>query len=192
MIDFHHFPRTALLAKSFFEMKERGDAIVLIGFMGAGKSSVGRTLARMTGRPRFDTDEMVSARFGLTIPEIFETHGEEKFREAETEALRELADKEGAIIVTGGGIVLRPENVALLRKLGTIVNLEADEEILFRRISRRATRPLLRTENPRATLTELLAVRRPLYEAAADIQVNTSLLTHDQVASRILEALENR
>jgi len=67
-------------------MKERGNAIVLIGFMGAGKSSVGRTLARMTGLPRFDTDEMVAARFALTIPEIFEKHGQEKFRDAETEA----------------------------------------------------------------------------------------------------------
>src|SRR5437588_7925281 len=149
MIDFHHFPRTALLAKSFLRMKERGDAIVLIGFMGAGKSSVGRTLARMTGLLRFDTDEMVAARFGLTISEIFETHGEEKFREAETDALRELTGKGEAIIVTGGGIVLRPGNVALLRALGSIVHLWADEATLFKRISRRTTRPLLRTENPR-------------------------------------------
>jgi shikimate kinase len=173
-------------------MKQRGDAIVLIGFMGAGKSSVGRTLTQVTGRPRFDTDELVSAQFGLTIPEIFEAHGEEKFREAETGVLRELAGKGAAIIVTGGGIVLRPENVALLRGLGMIVNLEADEETLFRRISRRSTRPLLQTENPRATLTQLLAVRRPVYRAAADVQVDTSALTHDQVASRILEAIENR
>ena len=107
-------------------MKERGNAIVLIGFMGAGKSSVGRTLARMTGLPRFDTDEMVAARFGLTIPEIFEVHGEQKFRDAETEALRELSDKRQAIVVTGGGIVLREENVALLRECGTIVYLAAE------------------------------------------------------------------
>jgi shikimate kinase len=171
-------------------MKERGDAIVLIGFMGAGKSSVGRTLARITGLARFDTDELVSVQFGLTIPEIFDIHGEEKFREAETEALRQLSDKGHAIIVTGGGIVLRPENVALLRKLGFIVNLEADEEILFRRISRRTTRPLLRTENPRATLMKLLRLRRPRYREVADIQVDTSLLRHDQVAKRILEEIQ--
>jgi shikimate kinase len=173
-------------------MKERGDAIVLIGFMGAGKSSVGRTLARITGLPRFDTDEMVAARFGLTVSEIFETQGEEAFREAETDALRELAGRRGAIITTGGGILLRPKNADLVRGLGTVVHLEADEVTLFRRINRRATRPLLRTENPRATLTELLRVRLPLYQAAADIEVDTSLLTHDEVATKILNHIENR
>jgi shikimate kinase len=173
-------------------MKERGDAIVLIGFMGAGKSSVGRTLARMTGLPRFDTDEMVAARFGLPVSEIFETRGEEKFRDAETDALRELSGKAGAIITTGGGILLRSENADLVRQLGTVVHLEADEDTLFRRISRRTTRPLLRTENPRATVTELLRVRTPLYRAAADIQLDTSLLTHEEVAKKILNHLENR
>lgn len=173
-------------------MKERGDAIVLIGFMGAGKSSVGRTLARLTGLSRFDTDEMVAARFGLTVSEIFETHGEESFRESESEALLELAGKRGAIITTGGGTLLRPENSDLVRRLGTVVHLEADEETLFRRINRRTTRPLLRTENPRATLRELLRVRLPLYRAAADLEVDTSLLTHDDVANKILNHIENR
>src|SRR6266850_3346169 len=133
-------------------MRQRGRAIVLIGFMGAGKSSVGRTLARTTGLPRFDTDEMVAARFGLTISEIFEAHGEEKFREAETDALRELSGKGQAIVVSGGGIVLRAGNVELLRALGIIVHLRADDATLFKRISRRTTRPLLQTENPRATV----------------------------------------
>jgi shikimate kinase len=173
-------------------MKERGDAIVLIGFMGAGKSSVGRTLARMTGLPRFDTDEMIAARFGLTVSEIFETQGEEVFRQAEAEALQELAGKRGAIITTGGGILQRPENTDLVRQLGTVVHLEADEETLFRRINRRTTRPLLRTENPRATLTELLRVRLPLYRTAADLEVDTSLLTHDEVAKKILNHIEHR
>lgn len=225
MIDFHHFPRTALVAKPFLgrdaalrrppvsaheyprttqravptirngahynkRMPPRGDAIVLIGFMGAGKSSVGRTLARMAGLPRFDTDEMVAARFGLTISEIFETHGEEKFRDAETEVLRNLADKRGAVITTGGGIVLRPENVFQLRKLGSIVHLWADEKTLFQRVDRRRTRPLLRTENPRATMNELLRVRLPHYRQAADVEIDTSVLTHDEVAKKILTSLE--
>ncbi|HEX4641234.1 MAG TPA: shikimate kinase [Chthoniobacterales bacterium] len=171
-------------------MKERGDAIVLIGFMGAGKSSVGRTLARMTGLSRFDTDEMVAAQFGLTISEIFEKHGEEKFREAETEALLELSGKGQAIVVTGGGIVLRPENIALLRAMGTIVYLSADQETLFARISRRPTRPLLQTANPRATLNGLLATRLPSYREAADVEVDTSQLKHDEVARTILNRLE--
>lgn len=171
-------------------MKERGNAIVLIGFMGAGKSSVGRTLARMTGLPRFDTDEMVATRFGLTIPEIFATHGEEAFRNAETEALRELADRRRAIIVTGGGIVLREENVSLVRALGTIVHLAADEETLFSRISRRSNRPLLQTENPRATMTELLRARLPIYSRTADLEVDTTLLGHEEVAEQILAKVQ--
>jgi shikimate kinase len=171
-------------------MKERGRAIVLIGFMGAGKSSVGRTLARMTGLPRFDTDEMVAARFGRTISEIFKTQGEEKFREAEADALRELPGKGPAIVVTGGGIVLRPGNVDLLRALGVIVHLRADDATLFKRISRRTTRPLLRTENPRATVTELLRARLPLYRSAAEVEVDTAALTHDEVAKLILEKIE--
>ena len=172
-------------------MKKRGDAIVLIGFMGAGKSSVGRTLARMTDLARFDTDEMVASRFGLSISEIFATHGEEKFREAETEALRELTGRGQSIVVTGGGIVLRPENVTLLRELGTIFYLSAEEETLFARISRRATRPLLQTANPRATLRELLTARLSLYRSAADVEVDTSRLKHEEVAKKILENLEN-
>ena len=172
-------------------MNERGDAIVLIGFMGAGKSSVGRTLARMTGLPRFDTDEMVANRFGLTISEIFETHGEEKFREIETQSLYELVGKGESIIVTGGGVVLRSVNVAVLRKLGTIFYLSADEETLFGRISRRATRPLLQTANPRTRLRELLAARLPLYRGAADVEVDTSSLRHEEVARKILESPAN-
>ena len=171
-------------------MKERGNAIVLVGFMGAGKSSVGRILERMTGLPRFDTDELVGTRFGLTIAEIFEKHGEEKFREAETETLRELTGKSAAVIVTGGGMVLRPENRQLLRDLGTVILLVADEETLFARISRRPTRPLLRTENPRATLNELLRTRLPLYREVAHAEVDTSSLSHEEVASRILESIQ--
>jgi shikimate kinase len=171
-------------------MKERGDAIVLVGFMGAGKSSVGRTLARMTGLRRFDTDEMIARRFGLTVPEIFEKHGEELFREAETDALRGLMGKRAAIVVTGGGIVLRPENRRLLGELGTVIHLAAEEETLFARISRRSTRPLLRTENPRATVTELLRARLPLYREVANVEVDTTLLSHDEVARRILKSVE--
>ena len=190
MIDFHHFPRTALLAKSFFRMKKHGHAIVLIGFMGAGKSSVGRTLARITGRRRFDTDEMIATKFGLTVSQIFEKRGEERFRDAESEALEQLSSATDVIIVTGGGIVLRETNTARLRELGLVVFLLADEETLFRRISRRPTRPLLQTSDPRSTLRELLRLRLPLYRAAADVEVDTSGLTHDEVARSILKRIE--
>jgi shikimate kinase len=171
-------------------MTARSQSIVLIGFMGAGKSSAGKALARKTGLPRFDTDEIVSTRFGLSVTEIFARFGEEKFRDAETEALGQLSEAASAIIVTGGGIVLRPENVKLLRELGKVVSLEADAETLFSRISRRTTRPLLKTGNPRETLVELLRIREPLYRGAADVRLDTSRLTHDEVADAILKSIE--
>lgn len=171
-------------------MTGRGQSIVLIGFMGAGKSSTGKALERKTGLPRFDTDEILSTRFGLPVAEVFAVFGEDKFREAETEALHDFLHETPAIIVTGGGIVLRPDNVKILRELGRVVSLEADEETLFRRISRRATRPLLQTKNPRATLRELLRVRDPLYRAAADLRLDTSRLTHDEAADAILRSIE--
>lgn len=164
---------------------------MLIGFMGSGKSSAGRTICRKTGWPRFDTDEMVSARFGRPIPDIFAEFGEEEFRNAETEVLGQLSATTPAVIVTGGGIVLRPGNVELLRRLGTLVHLEADEETLFRRVSRRSTRPLLQTENPRTTLTELLRVRLPLYRQVADFHVETSRLSHDEVAEVVIKTMES-
>jgi shikimate kinase len=171
-------------------MTARGEAIVLIGFMGAGKSSVGRALARRTGLPLFDTDQLVSERLGLPITDIFAQRGEEAFRACETEALAGIP-AQPAIVVTGGGIVLRPENVAAMQRLGTIVHLAADEETLFERAMRRATRPLLKTSDPRATFAELLRVRAPFYASAADVAVDTTRLRHDQVATAIVEAVAN-
>jgi shikimate kinase len=169
-----------------------GKSIVLIGMMGAGKSSVGRCLQRRTGLARFDTDELVAAKFAVSIPEIFAKHGEDTFRAAETNALRNLPNENAAIIVTGGGIVLRTENVDLLKQLGTVVWLEAKEETLFERASRRGNRPLLQTENPRASLAEMLQKRTPLYEKAADLRIETTKLTHDEVADIILADVEKR
>ena len=102
----------------------------------------------------------------------------------------ELSEATPAIIVTGGGIVLRPENVKMLRQLGRVVSSRGRRGDSFRRISRRATRPLLQTENPRATLVELLRVRDPLYLAAADVRIDTSRLTHDEAAEAILKSVE--
>ena len=165
-------------------------SIVLIGMMGAGKSSVGRSLQRQSGLARLDTDEMLATEFGMSIAQIFEKHGEEKFRDAETEVLRKLAPDRPAIIVTGGGIVLRTENVDLLKGIGTIVWLAADEAILFERAARRDHRPLLQKENPRSIFSKLFKERESLYAEAADIRINTSRMTHDEVAETILNKLE--
>jgi shikimate kinase len=166
-------------------------SIVLIGFMGAGKSSVGRLLEKRTGLARFDTDERVASKSGLTIPEIFSQQGEERFREMETEALQSLPNEKEAIIVTGGGIVLRETNLDLMRQLGTIIWLDANEEILFRRASRKGNRPLLQTENPRNRFSELLRTRVPLYAKIAEVRIDTSTLTHDEVADLILGKIDD-
>jgi shikimate kinase len=157
--------------------------------MGAGKSSVGRCLHRRTGLALHDTDEIVAANFGMPISEIFPKFGEQRFRQAETEALRSLPTTEQPIIVTGGGIVLRNENVEILKRLGVIVWLDGDEETLFARVCRKKNRPLLQTKNPRKAFSQILAARRPLYAKIADIRVDTSVLTDEEVAVAILAKL---
>ena len=165
-------------------------SIVLIGMMGAGKSSVGRVLERRTGLKRLDTDDAVAMQFGMSITEIFQTYGEEQFRETESETLRNLSSERAMIIVTGGGIVIRAENTNLLKRLGPVVWLSGDEATLFERASRRNTRPLLQNDNPRAAYAELFRERAPLYQAAADFEVDTSDITYDQVAEMILIKME--
>ena len=155
--------------------------------MGAGKSSVGRALAHRTGLPVLDTDRLVSERFGLPITEIFAQRGEDEFRACETALLAEIP-AQPAIVVTGGGIVLRAENVVAMKRLGTVVHLTANEETLFERATRRATRPLLETNAPRATFAELLRLRAPLYASAADVVVDTTGFRHEEVAIAILDA----
>jgi len=157
--------------------------------MGAGKSSVGRCLHRRTGLALHDTDEIVASKFEMSIPEIFAEHGERKFREAETEALHRVRTQEQTIIITGGGIVLRKENIEILTSQGVIVWLDADEETLFARASRKQNRPLLQTKNPRKTFSQILGSRRPLYANIADIRVDTSVLTDEEVAVAILAKL---
>jgi shikimate kinase len=168
-----------------------GKSIVLIGFMGTGKSVVGKALEQKTGFHRFDTDEIISSKLKMPIQEIFDTHGEEHFRNLETETLRSISLEEPAIIVTGGGIVLQAENVDLLRQLGTVVWLDADERTLRTRIRRLSDRPLLRTANPEATLSELLAAREPLYEKTADLRVDISRKNPQEIADLILQNIKN-
>ena len=163
--------------------------VALIGMMGAGKSSVGCCLHRRTGLALHDTDEIVKANFGMPISEIFPKFGEPRFRQAETEALRNLATTEQAIIVTGGGIVVCNENVELLKRLGVIVWLDTDEKTLFARASRKRDRPLLRTKHPREAFSQILGARRTLYANIADIRVDTSVLTDEEVAVAILTKL---
>jgi len=164
-------------------------SIVLIGMMGAGKSSVGRCLQRQTQVAMIDTDEIAAAKFGMSIPEIFSKYGEQAFREAETQALRELTTAEQTIIVTGGGIVLREENVDLLKRLGIVVWLDGKEATLFERASQARTRPLLQGENPREAFAQMIHARLPLYAKVAHFRVDTSMLTEAEAAVAILSKL---
>lgn len=164
---------------------------MLIGMMGTGKSVVGKVLEEKTGLHRFDTDEMISSKLKTPIGEIFAREGESHFRDLETETLRSICPDEPAIIVTGGGIVLRSANVDLLRQLGTVVWLDADQKILRARIRDLSDRPLLQTTNPGATLSELLAAREPLYRKAADLRVDISGKNPPEIAELILENISH-
>src|SRR5215471_4872624 len=157
--------------------------------MGAGKSAVGSCLQRRTGLALLDTDEIVSSKFSMSIPEIFAKYGENKFREAETKALRALAMPKQTIIVTGGGIVLREENVEMLRRMGVIVWLDGDKDTLFARASRERNRPLLQTKAPRRTFSQIFDTRRSLYADIADVRVDTSALTDEEISVAILSKL---
>ena len=160
--------------------------IVFIGFMGSGKTSIGRLVAQRPGFQFIDTDAVIVERAGLPIAEIFSRHGEAWFREQETAALRSLGLRHRAVVSTGGGIVLREENRALLRELGLVVWLMASEEVIFERVSRNKKRPLLQTADPRATVHELLEQRRTHYEEAAQFTLDSTSLTHAAAADIII------
>ncbi|MEI6561093.1 MAG: shikimate kinase [Verrucomicrobiota bacterium] len=168
--------------------------LVLIGFMGSGKSSIGRLLATKLGFHLLDTDAMVVEDAGMQITEIFEWKGEEVFRDYEARALNYLVDRnaKGLVVATGGGIVTRESNLPLLHQIGFVVGLTANEEVIFERVSRNKARPLLHTPNPRETVSQLMAARAPLYEAAADYMVDTSAKSHLQVADEIIAEARRR
>lgn len=155
--------------------------------MGAGKSAVGRELAQRLQWPRHDTDELVRAKLKMTITEIFERQGEAAFRLAEAEVLRRIPSAPPNIVVTGGGVLVREENAALLALLGTRVWLAADEELLWKRASRRGSRPLLRQPNPRENFSALFRNRQPVYRAAADHRVDIAGQTISEVATAVLK-----
>ncbi|MDD1634602.1 MAG: shikimate dehydrogenase [Methanomicrobiales archaeon] len=162
--------------------------VVLIGFRGTGKTETGRLLSRLTAVPFLDTDAMIEASAGMTIHEIFHREGEEGFRAREREVIRALSPGD-AVIGTGGGAILDPVNVALLRKGSTMVLLEADEAVIEKRIAA-STRPPLTTHPLREEIHELLELRRPLYAAAADFRIDTSLKSQNEVVLVIRKFLD--
>ena len=166
--------------------------VFLIGLMGAGKTTVGRHLARMLGFEFVDADHEIETRTGATIPLIFEIEGEEGFRKREAAVIADLAKRERIVLATGGGVILHPENRAALRANGTVVYLRAAVDTLLARTGRSTHRPLLATGDPRARLEELLRVRDPLYLESADFVVETGRGGAPSVAKTILARLKER
>jgi shikimate kinase len=162
--------------------------VILIGFMGTGKTTIGQELAPSLNFTFVDTDELIVARSGKSIPEIFADSGEDHFRDLESEALKNLSHESSHVIATGGGIILRPENRALLRKIGFTVWLDASEDTILDRVSHNQERPLLHTPDPRATIAKLLEERRPLYQEASDLVVSTNGLDFNEVVHGIVES----
>ncbi|MDI6756695.1 MAG: shikimate kinase [Endomicrobiia bacterium] len=165
--------------------------VVLTGFMGAGKTAVGRILAEKLKKEFFDTDEMVERRAGKTISEIFSDSGEPAFREMEREVVLAVAAFDGKVISTGGGAVLRRESVEALRKNGIIINLDSRPEKIFERLKNSDDRPLLEQTDAQTKIRKLLAERERFY-ADCDFRVDTSIMSPDDIAERIIAYLEAR
>jgi shikimate kinase len=165
-------------------------SIVLIGFMGSGKSTVGRELHHRLGYPLVDMDAVIEQRAGKSIATFFADEGEGKFREMETQLLEELDDPTAPrrIISTGGGVIGRAGNRQLLRHLGYVVWLNAPVATILERTGKNRDRPLLHTDDPQARVEALLAIRKPLYEETAHLKVETSGLDSKELATGILES----
>jgi shikimate kinase len=164
-------------------------ALFLVGMMGAGKTTVGRRLARRLDRPFVDADRELEARLGVPIPTIFELEGEAGFRRREAAIIDELTRREPIVLATGGGAVLDPANRAALRERGRVVYLRASVGDLWHRLRRDKVRPLLRAPDPRARIEELVRLRDPLYREVAHLVVDTGRQPVDQVVDAILARL---
>lgn len=163
--------------------------IVLTGMMGSGKTLVGRLLATRLGRPFVDLDALIEERAGIRIAEIFRQRGEDGFRRLEATAVRSLAGKRGAVIATGGGTILNPENLRVLQCDGEVVCLTATPECLLKRISKGDKRPLLDAPDRLARIRSLFTEREPAYRLA-DHWIDTTDLTVEEVAERLVKLIE--
>jgi len=166
-------------------------SIVLVGMMGAGKSSVGRRLANRLAIPFVDADCEIEARAAMTIPEYFERHGEQNFRSGEARVIANLLNHGPQVLATGGGAFMNVDTRAAIECHGIAVWLKADYEVLLRRVRRRSDRPMLKTANPAETLKELLAVRDPVY-AQAPVTVSSREVPHETIVNEIIAALLDR
>lgn len=165
-----------------------GKPLVLVGMMGAGKTTVGRRLASRLGRQFIDSDEEIERAAQMSIPEIFEQRGEAEFRAGEMRVIARLLKEKDIVLATGGGAFVNADTRTLVKAEAVSVWLKADLDVLFERVSRRSNRPLLKTADPRGTLEKLIADRYPIY-AEADVTVISRDVPQDNVAADVVGAL---
>lgn len=165
--------------------------IILVGMMGAGKTTIGRQLAKLLNREFIDLDLALEARCGVPVAMIFDIEGEAGFRRRESQLLDEYSQRPGIVLATGGGAVLADENRRMLKERGLVVYLRASADELYQRVARDRQRPLLQTANPRARLAELLAQRAPLYDEVAMVTFDTSSAPVSQAVHGLMTLLNN-
>ncbi|MES2918033.1 MAG: shikimate kinase AroK [Pseudomonadota bacterium] len=173
-------------------MKKYRGNVYLIGPMGAGKTTIGRQLSELLRLEFVDSDHEIEARTGANIPWIFDVEGEGGFRAREESVIDDLTRREGIVLATGGGVVMRESNRRALHERGTVVYLLTPVALQLERTARDRNRPLLRTADPRARLTELMELRDPLYREAAHVIIPTSGGSAREVALKIIHALTDR
>jgi shikimate kinase len=163
-------------------------SVVLVGMMGAGKSTIGRRLAARLRLPFVDADTEIEAAAGMSIPEIFATHGELYFRDGEARVIARLLDGGPSVLATGGGAFMREDTRGRIRDKAVSIWLKADADIILRRVKRRVDRPLLQTADPAATIARLLEERHPVYQRA-DITIASREVPHEKIVEECIAAL---
>jgi shikimate kinase len=163
-------------------------SIVLVGMMGAGKSTIGRRLSARLRLPFLDADTEIEAAAGMSIPDIFETHGEPHFRDGEARVIARLLDGGPAVIATGGGAFMREETRGRIRSKAVSIWLKADADIIMRRVKRRVDRPLLQTTDPAMTVARLIEEREPIYQHA-DLTIWSRDVPHEKIVDECIDAL---
>lgn len=166
-------------------------SIILIGYMGCGKSTVGKRLSYARRTPFLDTDKLIERKVNMTISELFEKEGEEYFRDLETNCIKDLLKENGQyIIAVGGGLALREENRRLLKELGTVIYLQANWETIYERVKKDTTRPLLQGDNPQEKIRSMMAKRAPIYQSAADIIIDVDNKSYEEIIENIQQQVE--
>ena len=180
------------LAKETDHIRQKlgGRAIVLVGLMGAGKTTVGRRLAERLDVPFVDADHEIELAAGKTVAEIFTDHGEPYFREGERKVIARLLENGAQILATGGGAFMNPDTRGNIRSHGVSVWLKADLALLMKRVKKRSDRPLLRNDDPEAVMRKLMDARYPVY-GEADITVESRDAAHSSMVAEVVKALSN-